>query len=283
MLRVGVFGAGGRMGTAVQAAVGADPDLELVAAVDPAHAGEAALTNGVVVAKGPEAMAAAGVEVAVDFTLAEAALSNAAWCARHGVHAVVGTTGFGEETLADLRALFEASTANCVVAPNFAIGAVLMMRFAELAAPWFEGIEVVELHHDGKLDAPSGTALSTARLAAAARGSGRQAAAGVGDVTGGAGGAGGAGGPVPAATAGGAGDSDRARGLEAAPGVRVHSVRLRGLVSHQEVLLGNAGEVLTIRHDSLDRSSFMPGVLLAVKQVPERRGLTYGLGALLGL
>ena len=295
MLRVGVFGAGGRMGTAVQAAVAADPDLELVAAVDPAHAGEAALTNGVVVAKDPEAMAAAGVEVAVDFTVAEAALSNAAWCARHGVHAVVGTTGFGEETLADLRALFEASTANCVVAPNFAIGAVLMMRFAELAAPWFEGIEVVELHHDGKLDAPSGTALSTARLAAAARGSGRQAAAGVGDVTGGAGGAGGAGGPVPAATAGGpggpvpaataggAGDSDRARGLEAAPGVRVHSVRLRGLVSHQEVLLGNAGEVLTIRHDSFDRSSFMPGVLLAVKQVPQRRGLTLGLAALLGL
>jgi 4-hydroxy-tetrahydrodipicolinate reductase len=286
VVRVGVFGAGGRMGTAVQAAVAADPDLELVAAVDPAHAGEAALTSGVVVARSPEAMVAAGVEVAVDFTVAEAALSNAAWCAHHGVHAVIGTTGFGEGMLADLRALFEASSANCVLAPNFAIGAVLMMRLAELAAPWFEGVEVVELHHDGKLDAPSGTALSTARLVAAARGDSRLVAAGGQAAAEGQGPAewqGPAEGQGSGARAGGTGDSNPARGLEAAPGVRVHSVRLRGLVSHQEVLLGNAGEVLTIRHDSFDRSSFMPGVLLAVKQVPQRRGLTLGLAALLGL
>jgi 4-hydroxy-tetrahydrodipicolinate reductase len=151
--------------------------------------------------------------------------------------------------------LFEASNANCVVAPNFAIGAVLMMRFAELAAPWFETMEIVELHHDGKIDAPSGTALLTAARMAAARGQLPS--------DGGA--------PLPA------------RGVEGAPGVRVHSVRLRGLVAHQEVLFGTAGQTLTLRHDSLDRASFMPGVLLAIKQVPARRGFTVGLDPLLGI
>ncbi|MHB1498170.1 MAG: 4-hydroxy-tetrahydrodipicolinate reductase, partial [Acidimicrobiales bacterium] len=181
MLRVGVFGAGGRMGATVLGAIASDPELELAAAVDPAHAGEQAGAGGLVVARGPETMAEAGVEVAVDFTVAEAAFANAAWCAGHGVHAVIGTTGFSEDALAALRDLFEASPANCIVAPNFAIGAVLMMRFAELAAPWFAGVEVVELHHDGKLDAPSGTALSTAKRLAAARsacGSGGSAASG---------------------------------------------------------------------------------------------------------
>jgi 4-hydroxy-tetrahydrodipicolinate reductase len=289
------------MGATVLGAIASDPELELAAAVDPAHAGEQAGAGGLVVAQGPETMAEAGVEVAVDFTVAEAALANAAWCAGHGVHAVIGTTGFSEDALAALRDLFEASPANCIVAPNFAIGAVLMMRFAELAAPWFAGVEVVELHHDGKLDAPSGTALSTAKRLAAARstcGSGGSAASGPAPAgaagTGGAsgsngaragsdGGDGGAGRDGRDGGDGGDGGVNPARGLEAAPGVHVHSVRLKGLVSHQEVLLGNAGEVLAIRHDSLDRASFMPGVLLAVKQVARRRGFTLGLDALLGL
>jgi 4-hydroxy-tetrahydrodipicolinate reductase len=257
VLRVGVFGAAGRMGTTLCEAVGADPALELVAVVDPAHAGEKLGPSGLVAAPGPEAMAEAGVEVAVDFTVAAAARANALWCADNGVHSVIGTTGFSPGVLAEIKARFEAGVANCVVAPNFAIGAVLMMRFAELAAPFFETVEIVELHHDGKVDAPSGTAVLTAqRISEALK-----------DQTGG---------PV---TAGG---TEAARGTEAAPGVRVHSVRLRGLVAHQEVLFGTTGQTLTIRHDSMDRSSFMPGVLLAVKQVQQRRGLTVGLDALLG-
>ena len=231
--------------------------LELVAVVDPAHAGEKLGPSGLVAAPGPEAMAEAGVEVAVDFTVAAAARANALWCADNGVHSVIGTTGFSPGVLAEIRARFEAGVANCVVAPNFAIGAVLMMRFAELAAPFFETVEIIELHHDGKVDAPSGTAVLTAqRISEALK-----------DQTG------------ATVTAGG---TQAARGTEAAPGVRVHSVRLRGLVAHQEVLFGTTGQTLTIRHDSMDRSSFMPGVLLAVKQVPQRRGLTVGLDALLG-
>ncbi len=254
MTRVGVFGAAGRMGATVCAALKADPDLELVAAVDPAHSGEKLEPAGLVAAAGPEAMAEAGVQVAVDFTVAGAAAANAGWCARNNVHAVIGTTGFSAEVLEEMRSLFEASHANCLVAPNFAIGAVLMMRFAELAAPWFETAEIVELHHDAKVDAPSGTALLTAARLAAAR---RRAPAGV--------------------------EASPARGVEGAPGVQVHSVRLRGLVAHHEVLFGTAGQVLTLRHDSLDRSSFMPGVLLAVKQVATRPGFTIGLDALLGV
>jgi 4-hydroxy-tetrahydrodipicolinate reductase len=254
MTRVGVFGAGGRMGATVCAAVYADPDLELVAAVDPVHAGEKLGPAGLVVTDGREAMAEAGVQVAVDFTVASAAAANAGWCARNGVHSVIGTTGLSAEELAELKSLFEASDANCVVAPNFAIGAVLMMRFAEMAAPWFETVEVIELHHEGKLDAPSGTALLTAARVASARGRP----------------------PVEA-------EAVPARGFEGAPGVRIHSVRWRGLVAHQEVLFGTAGQVLTLRHDSLDRASFMPGVLLAIKQVPARRGFTLGLDPLLGV
>ena len=251
------------MGKTVVAAVDADPELELVAAVDPATTGDLIGAKGLTVAPEPGSMEEAGVEVAVDFTVAEAALDNAAWCADHGVHAVIGTTGLSGSDLDDLRGRFEASDANCIVAPNFAIGAVLMMYFAELAAPWFAGAEVVELHHDTKVDAPSGTALLTARRVAAARSGAARSR-------------------TPAATRG-AREPGPARGMEAADGVQVHSVRLPGLVSHQEVLFGNAGEVLTVRHDSLDRGSFMPGVLLAIKQVPARRGLTLGLEVLLGL
>ncbi len=271
MLRVGVFGAAGRMGTAVCEAVGADPGLELVAVVDPAHAGEKLGPSGLVAATGPEAMAEAGAEVAVDFTVASAAQANAIWCADNGVHSVIGTTGFSPAVLAEMKARFEAGVANCIVAPNFAIGAVLMMRFAELAAPFFESVEIVELHHDGKVDAPSGTAILTAqRISEVLK---DRAAKSGGPVS-----------PSPRDRRGTGTSSgpEAARGTEAAPGVRVHSVRLRGLVAHQEVLFGTAGQTLTLRHDSMDRSSFMPGVLLAVKQVPHRRGLTVGLDALLG-
>jgi 4-hydroxy-tetrahydrodipicolinate reductase len=263
VLRVGVFGAAGRMGTTVCEAVAADPALELVAVVDPARAGEKLEPSGLVAARGPEAMAEAGAEVAVDFTIAAAAHANALWCADNGVHSVIGTTGFSPGVLAEIKARFEAGDANCVVAPNFAIGAVLMMRFAELAAPFFETAEIVELHHDGKVDAPSGTAVLTAqRISEALKDQ--------------------SGGPATASGTEAARGAEEARGTESAPGVRVHSVRLRGLVAHQEVLFGTAGQTLTIRHDSLDRSSFMPGVLLAIKEVPQRRGLTVGLDALLG-
>jgi 4-hydroxy-tetrahydrodipicolinate reductase len=254
-IRVGVFGAGGRMGATVCAAVAGDPDLELVAAVDPFHEGEE-VAAGIAISGAPRALADAHAEVAVDFTVAEAAMGNLRWCAMHEVHAVVGTTGFGPDELDELKHLFTAT--NCVVAPNFAIGAVLMMRFAELAAPWFETAEVIELHHDQKADAPSGTAMLTAdRMASASS-----------DWA-----------PDPTT-------------IEVAPGARgglgpgdihVHSVRLRGLVAHQEVLLGTTGQSLTIRHDSYDRSSFMPGVLLAVKTIANRPGLTIGLDQLLGL
>jgi 4-hydroxy-tetrahydrodipicolinate reductase len=263
MVRVGVFGAGGRMGSTVCRAVAEDPDLELVAAVDPYHAGidlaQLGLPGtGVQVSANADALAHAGAEVAVDFTVVEAARDNMRWCAENGVHVVVGTTGFSREDLADLEARFRESTANAVVAPNFAIGAVLMMRFAEIAAPYFETGEIIELHHDAKADAPSGTAVLTAeRMAAAGKEWGPDPTTKV---------------VVPGA-----------RGALVAGSIPVHSVRLRGLVAHQEVILGTTGQSLTIRHDSYDRASFMPGVLLAIRAVRDRAGLTVGLDTLLGL
>jgi 4-hydroxy-tetrahydrodipicolinate reductase len=263
MIRVGVFGAGGRMGSTVCSAVAADPDLELVGAVDPYHADLdlqqlGVSGSGVQVARSADALRSAGAEVAVDFTVADAARVNLEWCADNGVHAVVGTTGFSEADLAHFEARFAASDANCVIAPNFAIGAVLMMRFAELAAPYFETAEVIELHHDEKVDAPSGTAMLTAaRMAEASPTWGAD--------------------PTEKTVVEGA------RGGAGPGGIRLHSVRLRGLVAHQEVLLGTTGQSLSIRHDSYDRSSFMPGVLLAVRAVREKPGLTIGLDALLGL
>lgn len=260
-VRVGVFGAGGRMGTTVCRAVAGDPELELVAAIDPHHSGlDLRHVTGVDVDVHIHADATAlpegGIDVVVDFTVLGAARKNLAWAAENGVHAVVGTTGFTGDDHEHLRSIFTRS--NCLVAPNFAIGAVLMMRFAELAAPWFETAEVIELHHDAKVDSPSGTALLTvARMAAA---SDRWA-------------------PDPTRTE----TLPGARGAKGPAGIPVHAVRLRGLVAHQEVLLGTTGQSLTIRHDSYDRDSFMPGVLLAVKQVADRPGLTVGLDTLLGL
>ncbi len=258
-MRIGVFGAGGRMGAEVCRAVTADPALELVAAVDPFCPGRETAFGSVVIAASTDAMTNAGVEVAVDFTQLTAARENVAWCAHHGVHAVVGTSGFTEADVDQLDRLFPAGgSLGCVIAPNFAIGAVLMMRFAELAAPWFDSVEVIELHHDGKIDAPSGTAVNTAQRMAAASADWA---------------------PDPTKVESVAG----ARGALGPAGIRIHSVRLRGLVAHQEVLLGTDGQSLTIRHDSYDRSSFMPGVLVAVKAVADHPGLTVGLDQLLGL
>ena len=263
MTRVGVFGAGGRMGRTVCAAVAAEPSLELVAAVDPYHAGIdlqqlGVSDTGLQVAGSADALVDADAEVAVDFTVLAAARKNLEWCADHGVHAVVGTTGFTPRVLTALKDRFERSTANAVIAPNFSVGAVLMMHFATLAAPYFDSAEIIELHHDEKVDAPSGTAVLTAERMAAASGQ-------WGDD------------PTREVVLEGA------RGGEGAAGIRVHSVRLRGVVAHQEVILGTTGQTLTIRHDSYDRSSFMPGVVLAVKAVGDRPGLTVGLDALLGL
>jgi 4-hydroxy-tetrahydrodipicolinate reductase len=261
-VRVGVLGAGGRMGSTVCRAVAADPDLELVGAIDPHHAGlDLRHATGVDVPDlhidpDPDALLAARAEVVVDFTVLDASRRNLEWAAKHGIHAVVGTTGFTAKDHERFRTLF--SRSNCLIAPNFAIGAVLMMRFAELAAPWFDSAEVIELHHDRKVDAPSGTAMLTVERMAAASDewaddpTEREVLAG-------------------------------ARGATGPGGIHVHAVRLRGLVAHQEVLLGTAGQSLSIRHDSYDRDSFMPGVVLAVKQVADHPGVTIGLDGLLGL
>ncbi len=270
-MRVGVVGAGGKMGREVCRTVGGDPELELVAAVDPQLAGidlrqlTGEDAGGLSIEKDLGALVDAGAEVVVDFTRADAARDTLAWCAGAGIHAVVGTTGFNDEDITTLERLFagpEQGAPNCIVAANFAIGAVLMMRFAEMAAPWFEGAEIVELHHDGKLDAPSGTSMRTAERMAAAR-----AAAGVDEF---------------------AGDRtttvmvEGARGGAGPGGTRMHSVRLTGLIAHQEVMFGAVGQGLTIRHDSYDRTSFMAGVALAIKAVTTRAGLTLGLDSLLG-
>ena len=254
------------MGTTVCQAVAADPDLELAVAVDPFHAGldlrqVTGLDVPLQLAAGPEAMLDAQVDVAVDFTQIDAARENLAWLAGVGIHAVVGTSGFDDDRLARLRGWLEdAPGVGVLVAPNFAVGAVLMMRFAEQAARFFESVEIVELHHPDKADAPSGTARRTAEVVATAR---RDAGLG----------------PMPDATATALAG---ARGAQV-DGVPVHSVRARGLVAHQEVILGTTGETLTIRHDSYDRQSFMPGVLLGVREVGSRPGLTVGLDALLGV
>lgn len=233
-LRVGVFGARGRMGQATCAAIDAAPDLDLVAMVDTGD-----WRFGV---------ADADARVVVDFTHPDGVLDNIRWCVDQGVHCVVGTSGFDKAKLDTVAGwLTKAPDVGVLVAPNFAIGAVLCMRFAQAAAKYYESCEIIELHHPGKADAPSGTAAHTAGLVAGAR-----ADAGLG--------------PMPDATAQAA---DGARGARV-DDVPVHSVRLAGLVAHQEVLFGAAGETLTIRHDSTDRASFMPGVLLAVREVSSR-------------
>jgi 4-hydroxy-tetrahydrodipicolinate reductase len=250
------------MGATVCQAVAGDPDLELVAAVDPSHSGldvrqvTGAAVGHLQIAPDASTFPDAMVEVAVDFTAASAAMDNMRWCAEHNVHAVVGTSGLSDKNVDEVRSLFEASRANCIIAPNFALGAVLLVRMAEMAAPYFDTAEIIELHHDSKIDAPSGTAIHTAeRMAAASK-----------DWA-----------PDPTKTE----VLDGARGGEGPGGIRVHAVRMRGMVAHEEVLLGTMGQTLSIRHDSYDRTSFMPGVLLAVKAVADRPGLTVGLDSLL--
>jgi 4-hydroxy-tetrahydrodipicolinate reductase len=240
-IKVGVLGARGKVGTQVCLGVEEADGLALVAQVD--------------VGDDLGSLEAARADVAIDFTHPDAVMANLEHCIAHGIHAVVGTTGFDEERIATVRRWLDAAPQVAVlVAPNFSIGALLMMRFAELAAPHFESVEVVEMHHPDKVDAPSGTARRTAQLIAAAR-----AAASLG--------------PVPDATASAL---DGARGADV-EGIRVHSQRVRGLVAHQEVLLGSPGETLTIRHDSLDRASFVPGVIAGVRAVADHPGLTVGL------
>jgi 4-hydroxy-tetrahydrodipicolinate reductase len=246
-IRIGVLGARGRMGQQVCQAVVAADDLDLVAAVD---AGDWLFS-----------VADGGAQVLVDFTHPDVVMDNVRFAIDQGIHAVVGTTGFTDERLDTIREwLADTPKLGVLVAPNFAIGAVLSMRFAQLAAPHYESVEIVELHHPEKADAPSGTAVRTAQLVAAAR-----LAAGLD--------------PVPDATTHGL---DGARGA-VVDGVHVHAVRAAGLVAHQEVLFGTPGETLSIRHDSFDRASFMPGVLLGIRQIATRPGLTVGLESLLGL
>ena len=246
-IRVGVLGALGKVGSEVCRAVESAPDTVLVARVD---AGDRL-----------DALVEAGAQVVVDFTHPDVVMESLGFCIDHGIHAVVGTTGFDEQRLQALREqLGDAPSVGVLIAPNFSIGAILMMRFAATAAPFFESVEVVELHHPDKADAPSGTARRTAELIAAAR---REAASPA----------------MPDATTT---SLEGARGADV-DGVPVHAVRLRGLVAHQEVLLGGLGETLTLRHDSLDRASFTPGVLAGVRGVSARPGLTVGLEHLLDL
>lgn len=262
MIRVGVIGACGKMGRMVCATVAADPDLALVAAIDRSNVGESiGSVIGLPDQKTPvsdelETLLQAEVEVAIDFTHPSAVMDDIRWAIGHAMHVVVGTTGISQEDLAEIGRLLEdeGNESNVFVAPNFAIGAVLAERFAAQAARFFPAVEVIELHHDQKADAPSGTALHTVRAIQQARGEVYR-------------------GP----------DAESVPGVRGGDldGVRVHSVRLPGLVAHEEILFGGPGQTLTIRHDSMDRASFMPGVMMAVKAIASRPGLTMGLDALL--
>ena len=243
-IRVGVLGSNGRMGATVCQAIAASSDFELVAELD--------------IANDLAELISKKVQVVVDFTTPDAVMANLEFLAKNNIHAVVGTTGFDAARLGKVEELFEQSEANVIIAPNFGLAAVLMMQFAHLAAPYFESAEIIELHHPRKADAPSGTAKRTAELIAKAR-TGLP--------------------PMPDAS------TDVVAGARGADisGIPVHSVRLQGLVAHQEVLFGGPGESLSIRHDSYDRESFMPGVLLAIRKVSEIPGLTFGLEELIGL
>ncbi len=247
IIPVGVLGARGRMGAETCRAVDAAEDLDLVAMVD---AGE--WLNSI---------ADAGAQVAVDFTHPDVVMDNIRWCIDEGINVVVGTTGFDEKRIETVRGwLAEAPSIGVLIAPNFAVGAVLAIHFARQAAQFFESAEIIELHHPGKADAPSGTGARIAEHIAEGRRLGNR-------------------GPAPDATTQAL---DGARGATV-EGIPVHSVRLAGLVAHHEVLFGTSGETLTIRHDSLDRTSFMPGVLMAVRAVATTPGLTIGIESLLGI
>jgi len=246
-IKVGVLGAKGRMGSTSVAAVTAADGLEVVAEID--------------VDDTLDALIDTGAQVVLDFTQPDVALDNVRWCVEHGLSVVVGTSGFDDTKIAEVRALLgDDPQVGVLIVPNFSIGAILMMKFAAEAAPWFESVEVIEMHHPNKVDAPSGTATRTAELIAASR---QEAGSD----------------PLPDATTT---DPDGARGAKIA-GVPVHALRARGYVASQEVVLGGAGETFSIRHDSHDRESFMPGVVAALRSVGDRPGLTVGLDVVLGL
>ncbi len=246
MIRVAVIGANGRMGQEVCAAVEAEEDLELTEEVD---IGLSSL----------EALVENGVQVAVDFTNAEGAAENIPWCMKNGIHIVVGASGIPASVIAGIEELAPKCEGNVLIAPNFAIGAVLAMKFAQMAAAWMPDAEIIELHHSGKMDSPSGTALQTADVILKGR---RQA---------------------PADRPGTMKENiPGARGSKRED-VHIHSVRLPGLVAHQEVLFGGPGQLLTIRHDSIDRKSFMPGVIVGIREISKHPGLTVGLEHYLAL
>ncbi|MEO6957342.1 MAG: 4-hydroxy-tetrahydrodipicolinate reductase [Antricoccus sp.] len=246
-VRVAVVGAHGKVGQQIcEVLIGTD-GLDLVAQIDQDDTMSDLLSSK--------------TEVVVDFTHPDVVMENLSYCISHGIHCVVGTTGFTEERLAAVREmLVNAPQVGVLIAPNFAIGAVLLMRFAAMAAPYFQTTEIIELHHNHKADAPSGTAVRTASLIADAR-----RAANLGD--------------MPDATSSAL---DGARGAEV-NGVRVHAIRMAGMVAHQEVIFGTEGETLTMRHDSMSRTSFVPGVLLAVRQIAQHSGLTVGIESFMGL
>jgi 4-hydroxy-tetrahydrodipicolinate reductase len=246
-LRVAVLGANGRIGSEAVKAIEAAEDMELVAALGRHDSLDVLASNG--------------AQVAVELTTPDSVMTNLEYCVAYGIHAVVGTTGWTDERLASLGGwLADSPETGVLIAPNFSIGAVLTMKFAQMAAPYFESVEVVELHHPNKVDAPSGTAQRTAQLIAQARRAAGSA-------------------PMPDATTKAL---DGARGADV-DGVPVHAIRLRGLLAHQEVLLGGEGETLTVRHDSLHHISFMPGILLGVRRVVGTPGLTFGLEHFLDL
>ncbi len=258
MIRAAVSGAAGRMGQQVCRTIIEDPDLELVGAVDKAKEGEK--LEGLLGIPGlglkieanlDKALSSSGAEVMVDFTHPQAVMGNIRTAIAKGVHAVIGTTGITKENLMEIESLLESAKSNVFIAPNFALGAVLMMQFSAVAAKYFPDVEIIELHHEQKADAPSGTAIKTAEMLRAGSKEGKE--------------------------------QESIKGVRGGlyNKIHIHSVRLPGLVAHQEVIFGGQGQTLTIRHDSIDRTSFMPGVLMAIKAVKERPGLTYGLEKLL--
>ncbi len=261
MIRVGVLGASGKMGRTVCRAVDAEPDLELVAAVNPSFEGRplapiVGFDTDLRIAGSIDVLLDAEVEVAVDFTQPDVVMGSIRYFVEHDINGVVGTTGIGPDELEQIRSLMDKrqGDAGVIVAPNFSIGSVVGQRLAEEAARFFPAAEVIELHHDQKKDAPSGTAAATARRIAEARKEAWQAPGG----------------------------DEAFRGGDV-EGIRVHSIRLPGLVAHQEVIFGAPGQTLSIRHDAPDRSSYMPGVLMAIRRVDGMPGLTVGLESLLGL
>jgi 4-hydroxy-tetrahydrodipicolinate reductase len=255
MIKIGVLGAVGRMGSTVCDAVRADPELALVVRID--------TSGGDGIETSIDALSAEGAEVVVDFTQPASVMDNVRACVAQGVHCVVGTTGFTEANFQEIRELVSDGKANVFIAPNFSVGAVLMMHFSKQAARHLGSVEITEQHHTGKLDAPSGTATKTARdIAEVWKQHGRPP--------------GGEAHPDEKETVPGARGAD-------VDGIHVHGMRVLGRLAHQEVVFGGPGENLTIRHDTMDRTSFMPGVLLAVKSVSSRPGLTIGLEELLGL